>query len=163
MPAIVRSGTSVDETYLRFGVKTSSASRVGPPTSDGNGRTRQVFAGSIPEPYDTYLASPIFEARGHHLAERIVAPSPSVVLEMAAGSGVVSLALAPRLGPRVRYIVTERNQPTLDDARSRQRVVDRNTWQQADTLDLPFENESCHAIGRPFGVTPFVDKVAESA
>ena len=66
-----------------------------------------MFAGSIPENYDRYLAPLIFE----HLAQRAATLSPSAVLETAAGSGVVTRALAPRLSPRATYVATDLNRP----------------------------------------------------
>ena len=120
----------------------------------------KIFAGSIPEFYETYLVPLIFEAYAYDLAERIAALSPRDVLETAAGSGVVTRALARRLGRRVRYVVTDLNQPMLDHARSKQGADDRITWQQADALDLTFENESFDAIACQFGVMFFPDKVA---
>jgi ubiquinone/menaquinone biosynthesis C-methylase UbiE len=41
--------------------------------------------------------------------------SPSAVLETAAGSGGVTRALAPTLPRAASYIVTDLNQPMLDD------------------------------------------------
>ena len=120
----------------------------------------KVFSGSIPELYDTYLVPLIFEVYAHDLAERIAALSPKDVLETAAGSGVVTRTLAPRLGPEVRYVVTDLNQPMLDHARSKQSADDRITWQKADALDLPFEGESFDVLGCQFGVMFFPDKVA---
>ena len=92
----------------------------------------KVFTGSIPEIYDTYLVPMIFETYANDLATRIVALAPQSVLETAAGSGVVARALAPQLPPDARYVVTDLNQPMLDQAASKQGVDDRITWQQAD-------------------------------
>ena len=61
--------------------------------------TDKVFAGSIPENYDRYLVPSIFESFAQDIAQRVAALSPSTVLETAAGSGVVSRALTPRLSP----------------------------------------------------------------
>jgi hypothetical protein len=59
----------------------------------------KVFAGSIPEDYDRYMVPLILEPFAADLAQRAAAFSPSAVLETAAGSGVVTRALAPRLPP----------------------------------------------------------------
>ena len=59
-----------------------------------------VFNGSIPEIYDEYLVPLIFEDYADDLADRVVSVTPTSVLELAAGSGVVTRALAPRLSPR---------------------------------------------------------------
>jgi hypothetical protein len=82
--------------------------------------TDKVFAGSIPENYDRYMVPLIFEQYAADIAQRAASLSPSAVLETAAGSGVVTRALAPRLSPGASYIVTDLNQPMVDYAASRQ-------------------------------------------
>jgi len=80
----------------------------------------KVFSGSIPKFYDTLMVPLIFEAYAANLAALVAAFSPRSVLETAAGSGVVTRALAPRLGADARYVVTDLNQPMLDFAAIRQ-------------------------------------------
>jgi ubiquinone/menaquinone biosynthesis C-methylase UbiE len=123
----------------------------------------KVFAGSIPELYDTYLVPLIFDVYARDLSERIAACSPRDVLETAAGSGVVTRALASRLGPAARYIVTDLNQPMLDHAARMQGYDHRISWHRADALDLPFEDESFDVVGCQFGVMFFPDKVTAFA
>ena len=57
----------------------------------------KIFAGSIPENYDRYMVPLIFESYARDMAVRAAALSPKAVLETAAGSGVVTRALAPQL------------------------------------------------------------------
>lgn len=71
--------------------------------------TDKVFSGSIPENYDRYLVPLIFERFAEDMAQRAAALSPGAVLETAAGSGVVTRALAPKLSPDAAYIVTDLN------------------------------------------------------
>ncbi len=120
----------------------------------------KVFAGSIPEFYDTYLVPLIFEAYASDIAERVAALAPETVLETAAGSGVVTRALAPRLESGARYIVTDLNQPMLDHAAARQGSDTRITWRQADALDLPFDDASFDVVVCQFGVMFFPDRLA---
>ena len=82
--------------------------------------TDKVFAGSIPENYDRYMVPLIFEPYAADFAQRAATLSPSAVLETAAGSGVVTRALAPKLSPGASYVVTDLNQPMVDYAASRQ-------------------------------------------
>lgn len=119
-----------------------------------------AFAGSIPEFYDTYLVPLIFESYAADLAERVAARAPGAVLEVAAGSGVVPRVLAPMLPQDARYTVTDLNQPMLDHAASKQGSDARITWQQADALNLPFEEDSFDAIACQFGVMFFPDRIA---
>ena len=120
----------------------------------------KVFAGSIPEFYDTYLVPLIFEAYANDIAERAAALKPKTVLETATGSGVVTRALAPRLAPGARYTVTDLNQPMLDHAADRQDPDDRITWRQADALGLPFDDASFDVVVCQFGVMFFPDRGA---
>lgn len=120
----------------------------------------KVFAGSIPEVCDTYLVPLIFEDFARDLAERTAALSPDSILETAAGSGVVTRALAPGLASSARYVVTDLNQPMLDYASKRQEPDDRIVWQQADALKLPFDDASFDAVCCQFGVMFFPDRVA---
>jgi ubiquinone/menaquinone biosynthesis C-methylase UbiE len=118
----------------------------------------KVFAGSIPENYDRHMVPLIFEPYAADLAQRAASLSPSSVLETAAGTGVVTRALAPRLPPRASYIVTELNQPMLDYAASRQIPDNRIKWRQADALALPFENASFDLVCCQFGAMFFPDR-----
>lgn len=120
----------------------------------------KVFAGSIPQLYDRYLVPLIFESYAADIAARTAALSPNAVLETAAGSGVVTRALAKRLAADARYVVTDLNQPMLDHASAAQGRDQRITWQQADALSLPFEDGTFDAVVCQFGVMFFPDRVA---
>ena len=120
----------------------------------------KVFAGSIPEFYDTLMVPLIFEAYAANMAELVAALSPSAVLETAAGSGAVTRALAPKLGPDVRYVVTDLNQPMLDYGATRQGADGRIEWRQADALALPFEDASFDVVFCQFGAMFFPNRVA---
>jgi ubiquinone/menaquinone biosynthesis C-methylase UbiE len=120
----------------------------------------KVFAGSIPKFYDTLLVPLIFEAYAADLAGVVAGFSPRSVLETAAGSGVVTRALAPKLSADARYMVTDLNQPMLDYAASRQEPDGRIEWRQADALSLPFKDASFDAVCCQFGVMFFPNRVA---
>ncbi len=59
------------------------------------------FAGSIPQMYEQYLVPLIFEPYAKDMAARVTALQPSSVLEIAAGTGVVTRQLAAALAPTV--------------------------------------------------------------
>ncbi len=122
--------------------------------------TDRVFAGSIPENYDRYMVPLIFESFARDIARRAVALSPNAVLETAAGSGVVTRALAPGLSPAARYVVTDLNQPMLDYAAARQAADSRIRWQKADALALPFDDDIFDVVCCQFGVMFFPDRQA---
>jgi ubiquinone/menaquinone biosynthesis C-methylase UbiE len=118
----------------------------------------KVFAGSIPENYDRYMVPLIFESYAADLAQRAAVLSPNAVLEIAAGTGVVTRALAPKLSPAARYTVTDLNQPMLDYAASRQGPDSRIAWRQADAMALPFENAAFDLVCCQFGAMFFPDR-----
>lgn len=118
----------------------------------------KLFSGSIPENYDRYMVPLIFEPYAEDMAQRVAALSPRTVLEIAAGSGVVTRALAPRLAPDARYTVTDLNQPMIDYAASRQPPDARIIWRQADALALPFEDATFDVVCCQFGAMFFPDR-----
>jgi ubiquinone/menaquinone biosynthesis C-methylase UbiE len=119
--------------------------------------TDKVFAGSIPENYDRYLVPLIFETFAQDIAQRAAALSPRAILETAAGSGVVTRALTPRLSPDASYVATDLNQPMLDYAATR--VADKRiSWRKADAQALPFEDAAFDLVCCQFGVMFFPDR-----
>jgi ubiquinone/menaquinone biosynthesis C-methylase UbiE len=119
--------------------------------------TDKLFAGSIPEIYDRFLVPLIFEPYAVDLADRVAKSQPRDVLETAAGTGVLTRALASRLAPSVRIVATDLNQPMLDQA-SRRQAEGAPQWKQADALALPFADQSFDAVACQFGVMFFPDK-----
>jgi SAM-dependent methyltransferase len=99
----------------------------------------------------------IFEPYAVDLAARLVRLSPKKVLEMAAGTGVVTRAMAATLPRDTSITATDLNQPMLDTAAAlgTKRPV---LWQQADAMTLPFEDETFDAVVCQFGVMFFPDK-----
>lgn len=122
--------------------------------------TDKVFTGSIPDIYDEYLVPLIFEAYAADLAKRAASSGPRTVLETAAGSGVVTRALAPLLSADARYFVTDLNQPMLDRAAKVQGTDNRIEWRAADALSLPFDDGCFDVVCCQFGVMFFPDRVA---
>jgi len=118
----------------------------------------KVFGGSIPQIYDGYLVPLIFAGFAEHLAQQVASLSPQSVLETAAGTGVVTRALAEKLPPEARYVVTDLNQPMLDLAARRQGDGRRIAWQQADAQALPFPDAAFDVVCCQFGVMFFPDR-----
>ena len=119
-----------------------------------------VFAGSIPQLYDTLMVPLIFAPYAADMAARVAALAPRAVLETAAGSGVVTRALAPRLAAHARYVVTDLNLPMLEHAAARQGADPRIEWRPADALQLPFEDASFDVVCCQFGAMFFPDRAA---
>lgn len=122
--------------------------------------TDKLFAGSIPEIYDRFLVPLIFEDYARDLADRLAKAGPQDLLETAAGTGVLTRAVAARLPVSTRITATDLNQPMLERAKARQPGNGRIAWKQADALALPFGDQSFDAVVCQFGVMFFPDKVA---
>src|SRR5512138_2539226 len=106
-----------------------------PPT--GVHKTDTVFAGSVPRFYDTYMVPLIFEPYAADLARRVASLEPERVLEIAAGTGVVTRAVARALPATAAIVATDLNQAMLDHARSVNSPPNVE-WRQADAFNLPF-------------------------
>lgn len=121
--------------------------------------TDKIFAGSIPEVYDRLLVPLIFEPYAVDLGNRLAKTAPQSVLEIAAGTGVLTRVIASRLPALARIVATDLNQPMLDQAAARQSGDERIAWRQADAQALPFEDQSFDVAACQFGVMFFPDKV----
>jgi ubiquinone/menaquinone biosynthesis C-methylase UbiE len=117
----------------------------------------RVFGGSIPALYDRYLGPMLFADYAEDLARRAADLAPAHVLETAAGTGVVTRALACTLPPEVEITATDLNQAMLDFAAA-QPDADRVAWRQADAQALPFADGSFDAVLCQFGVMFFPDR-----
>ena len=119
--------------------------------------TDKVFTGSISKLYQTYLVPLIFEPYAADLVNRLASRSVTRVLEIAAGTGVVTRTLASVLPERVSIVATDLNQPMLDHASAlgTKRPVE---WRQADAMQLPFRDGTFDAVVCQFGVMFFAEK-----
>lgn len=122
--------------------------------------TDKLFAGSIPEIYDRFLVPLIFEDYARDLADRLAKAGPQDLLETAAGTGVLTRAVAARLPVSTRITATDLNQPMLDYAKTQLPGDGRITWKQADALALPFGDQTYDAVACQFGAMFFPDRVA---
>jgi len=115
------------------------------------------FAGGIPQFYERYMVPLIFVPYAHDLAERAVARQPASVLEIAAGTGVVTRELARRLHPSKTIVATDLNAGMIDHAAGL--PIDRPVhWRVADAMALPFDDGSFDLVVCQFGVMFFPDK-----
>jgi len=122
-----------------------------------------LFAGAIPEIYDRYLTPLIFDGYALDLVARVQAFPATRILEVAAGTGVVSRSLAPAL-PNAQIVATDLNQPMLDYAATQFQALQPDAtnlrWQQADAMALPFDDASFDTVVCQFSVMFFPDRVA---
>jgi ubiquinone/menaquinone biosynthesis C-methylase UbiE len=119
----------------------------------------KVFSGSIAKLYESHLVPLIFEPYAADLKNRVASMSVSRILEIAAGTGVVTRALATLPDSDISIVATDLNQAMLDQAvaMGTARPV---RWQQADAMALPFSDEEFDAVVCQFGAMFFPDKPA---
>ncbi|MCB4769527.1 class I SAM-dependent methyltransferase [Ancylobacter sp. Lp-2] len=117
-----------------------------------------VFAGAIPEIYERLLVPVLFAPFAADLAMRVAALEPYRVLEIAAGTGAVTRALAERLPEQARLVATDLNPAMLEIAAHG--IHDpRIDWRQADAMALPFGDGLFDAVVCQFGMMFLPDKL----
>lgn len=121
-----------------------------------------VFEGSVPELYESHMVPLIFQPYAGEMARRVAALSPRRVLETAAGTGVLTRALAQALPAQAEIVATDLNPPMLERAQlvGTARPVG---WQVADALSLPFDDGSFDVVACQFGAMFFPDRPAAYA
>jgi ubiquinone/menaquinone biosynthesis C-methylase UbiE len=116
------------------------------------------FTGSIAEVYDEYMVPLLFEPYAADLTARVVLRRPKRLLELAAGTGVVTRHLCAALPPEASIVATDLNPSML--ARATKVGTSRPVeWRPADAQHLPFDDGSFDAVVCQFGVMFFPDKV----
>jgi SAM-dependent methyltransferase len=109
--------------------------------------------------YDEYLVPAVFRPYADDLASRVARHRPRVVLELAAGTGVLTQAMTANL-PGVRITATDLNTAMVDIGSAQ---VPTATWRQADAMQLPFGDASFDLVACQFGVMFFPDRPAAYA
>ncbi len=117
------------------------------------------FVGSIPEIYHRHLGPLLFHDYAVDLAGRVRWPAGGTgqVLELAAGTGILTEQLLARKPPGVSLIATDLNAPMLAVAEARL-AGHPVTWEVADATALPFGNACMDAVICQFGWMFFPDK-----
>ena len=119
------------------------------------------FAGSIPGFYDRHLGPLLFEPYARELAERARRLHPEWILETAAGTGILTAALAEAV-PQAHIVSTDLNSAMIEVGRARG-LSPNVRFEMADALDLPFEQASFDLVVCQFGVMFYPDRVRGNA
>jgi len=109
---------------------------------------------TMPETYDRCLGPALFTPYATHVAGLVAARAPQRVLELAAGTGILTAELA-RLLPNARITATDLNPEMVSWAAHRVANVD---WRQADAQRLDYPEASFELVVCQFGVMFFPDK-----
>ena len=119
------------------------------------------FSGSVPANYERYMVPLLFRPYGELLASRASEWQPKRILETAAGTGVVTAALAEAL-PHAEIVATDLNQDMLNVAATRV-ASDRVSFTTADAQALPFADGEFDLVVCQFGLMFYPDKVKGNA
>jgi SAM-dependent methyltransferase len=119
----------------------------------------KAFVGSIPEVYDRCLGPMLFHPYAEDLVRRLAGLNPERVLELAAGTGIVTAEAARVLPPGTELVATDLSQAMLDVA-ARKVTATNVTFRTADAQRLPFPDGSFDAVVCQFGVMFLPDRAA---
>lgn len=117
------------------------------------------FGGSIPENYDQGLGPHIFTDYAAELAERVSAEDPELILELAAGTGIVTRELRNKLPVDCHIIATDLSPMMLGVAAAKFGGHESVEFEEVDAMTLPFDDEAFDVVVCQFGVMFFPDKV----
>ncbi|MDT4919372.1 MAG: hypothetical protein QOI15_274, partial [Pseudonocardiales bacterium] len=114
---------------------------------------------SMPQTYDQCLRTAVFGPYAEHVAARLRELAPDTLLEIAAGTGIVTRELVNAL-PNAAIIATDLNPAMV--AHGAQQVPGAE-WRVADAQVLPFSDGQFAALVCQFGVMFFPDRPAAFA
>jgi SAM-dependent methyltransferase len=118
-----------------------------------------VWAEDMSAAYDEHLVPTVFRPYAEDLAARVANHRPRVVLELAAGTGVLTMAMTALLSG-VQITATDLNVAMVEVGSAN---VPSARWQQADAMQLPFGDASVDLVACQFGVMFFPDRPAAYA
>lgn len=111
-------------------------------------------------PYDQDLGPVLFEHYGLDTAKRIAALAPRDVLEVAAGTGIVTRHLRNLMPADASLTAIDISDSMMDAARAKFRPDERISFQNADAMALPFADDTFDAVVCQFGVMFFDQSLA---
>jgi len=117
------------------------------------------FTGNIPENYDRYLGPMFFHRCAEDLATRIANGQAQKVLEIAAGTGIATRYLRDQLPPQTHITASDLNDDMLRHAERKFSSAENITFQVADAMALPFDDEQFDVVACQFGIMFCPDKV----
>ena len=119
-----------------------------------------AFIGDIPRHYDVGLGPNIFVDFAERLVEAACDGVATNVIELAAGTGIVSRKLRNALHPETPLLVTDLNPPMLEVAKRKFSEGENVDFAIANAMDLAFGDAEFDLMVCQFGVMFFPDKPA---
>jgi ubiquinone/menaquinone biosynthesis C-methylase UbiE len=113
-----------------------------------------LWSGSMAESYEKYFTPILFRPFAADLARRAATTGARQILELAAGTGVVTRALAEAM-PGTSITATDINPTMIAEGSLR---APSAKWQQADAMTLPFDDGQFDLVVCQFGIMFFPEK-----
>lgn len=113
------------------------------------------YFGDVATAYDRDLGPVLFQPYAIDIARRATERSVRHVLEIAAGTGVVTRQLRDALPKNASLTAIDISDSMMDVARAKFLPHEQVTFQVADAVALPFEDETFDAVVCQFGVMFF--------
>lgn len=98
--------------------------------------------------YDQYFVPALFHHWGPVVADAAGVSTGQRVLDVACGTGALTVAVAERVGPEGAVVGLDPNDDMLSVARRKASAID---WQQGQAESLPFPDQSFDAVVSQFG------------
>lgn len=115
------------------------------------------YVGGVAIAYDRDLGHVLFEQYASDIARRAAERSVRDVLEVASGTGIVTRKLRDMLPEDAQLTAIDISDSMMDVARAKFLPHEQITFQVADALTLPFDNQIFDAVICQFGIM-FFDK-----
>jgi ubiquinone/menaquinone biosynthesis C-methylase UbiE len=116
------------------------------------------FKHSTPDLYDRFMGPLLFEPFAKIVAERAARFGPARILEIAAGTGIVTRALHEAV-PTATIVATDINPAMLAHAAQQVRS-ELVSFEPANAQELPFDSDAFDLVICQFGIMFFPDKIA---
>jgi len=126
--------------------------------SQSSAESTPLFTSSVATLYDEILGPAFFEPYAIETTNRVAALNPQKVLETACGTGRVTNHLRKVLSKSATLIATDISNDMLAVAEKKLSAIKDISWQQADAMNLPFDDESFDAVVCQFGAMFFADR-----
>jgi len=117
-----------------------------------------IYGGSIPRIYERTLGPVYFEPYAVETARRAKRLKPQKILEVACGTGRVTVQLAERLPKTVRITATDISPDMLAVAKKKLSRDKNVNFKVVDAMKLPFANESFDMVICQFGLMFFSNR-----
>jgi SAM-dependent methyltransferase len=114
--------------------------------------SERTWVDDMARAYQRWMVPAVFLPFAVDLAARVIALEPATVLEVAAGTGVLTGEL---VNAGIPVVATDLNDAMVSTGRE---LVPSATWRQADAMALPFDDGEFDVVACQFGAMFFPDK-----